>query len=175
MATNPPLSREAASRLGTIANVGRVQVFSLMAKLDEQPQEQASLTWNLKAPEFLWDLEGRDLVALLVLEISISMRATELEAERRLGIIHVGYRLEYSFSDEISNEEDIPHFVGITGFLQVWPYLRAEVQMLTAKLGLPALTLPVLLVGQAATMATVKHVSEVASSAMVEKAGTDEA
>jgi len=171
MATSPPLSQEAASRLGAIANIGSVQVFRLMARLDDQPLGQGSLTWNLKDPEFFWNLDGRDLVALLVLEISIAMQSTEQEPERRLGVVHVGYRLEYSFKEDISSEEEIPHFVGISGFLQVWPYLRAEVQTLTAKLGLPALTLPVLLAGQAASMVTVKHVREAAPG---EGAGADD-
>ncbi|MBI4704422.1 MAG: hypothetical protein HY744_25240 [Deltaproteobacteria bacterium] len=57
-------------------------------------------------------------------------------------------RLTYRVRDDAEMVGgDLRHYVGVTGYMHAWPYVRAEVQELTAKLGLPALLLPVVVSG----------------------------
>ena len=60
--------------------------------------------------------------------------------------MRAAYAKQASWTDEDGAYLD--DFVGIVGWMHVWPYIRAEVQALSSKLGFPALTLPPLLAGQ---------------------------
>ena len=60
----------------------------------------------------------------------------------------------------VAEHADLDDFVGISGYLHLWPYLRAEVQCLTTKLGLPPLVLPVQMSSHAAAAVTVVQASE---------------
>jgi hypothetical protein len=155
---------EAASRLSSLTSIGNVQLFRLVAGLNETSDEGGTLDWNLENPTFVWQRNGQHLIALLILNLTFNLQSKEAAPARRIGAIQVGYRVEYALKDESVSDDDIPHFVGISGFMHVWPYLRSEVQALTAKLGLPSLTLPIMVSGQAAAMVTVKHVGEAVSS-----------
>ena len=166
MSVSPPLSIEAAGRLANIAAMGSMRIVRLAAGLKDEVDEPGQLSWNLKDPTFVWEYADRAIIAFMPLDITISLRTEKdkpevQDSERPLGIIHVAYRAQYSLKEEPANEEDIPHFVGISGFLHVWPYLRSEVQSLTAKLGLPSLTLPVLMSGHAAKKVTLLRATEI--------------
>lgn len=162
MTVSPPLLAEAASRLANIASMGNIRVVHLSANLDnDEFNAPGSLSWRLKDPTFVWEYDKSALVAFMPFEITITFRTEDNGLEHTVGVINVAYRAQYSLKEEPASEEDIPHFVGISGFLHVWPYLRAEVQSLTAKLGLPSLTLPVLVSGHAAQKVTLERARDI--------------
>lgn len=71
--------------------------------------------------------------------------------------IALDLRLDYAFrsAENRPDGDDLASYVGVSGFMHAWPYLRAEVQSLTAKIALPPLTLPVMLTGEVPDRVTV--------------------
>jgi len=131
--------------------------------LEDDLDGTGNLTWILKDPTFIWEYNKPGLIAFIPFELTIKFRSED-GAEHNVGVVQVAYRVEYAVKEESANEDDIPHYVGISGFLHVWPYLRAEVQSLTAKLGLPSLTLPVVVSGHPAHKVTLERARDVLAS-----------
>lgn len=76
-----------------------------------------------------------------------------------LGAIGVAVRAGYSALGDLTAEQEtaIPDFLGLVGWMHVWPYVRAEVQSISTKLGFPPLTLPILLGGQTSKVPVVRE------------------
>jgi hypothetical protein len=105
-------------------------------------------------PTGLWELAPSLLRALFPLSLEVSHGKPG--EKKKIAEFTVAIRLDYRLSKSDWSEEDVPHYVGISGFLHAWPYFRAEIQSLSTKLGLPPLVLPPAVSGYAA-----KHVSVV--------------
>ena len=71
----------------------------------------------------------------------------------------VSYMREPGFVE--ADLEYVEDYLGIVGWMHVWPYARADVQALSARLGFPPLVLPVLLAGQTSS-AVVRRQEEAA-------------
>jgi len=74
-----------------------------------------------------------------------------------LAVIEMTIRIRYKAKlppDTVP--DDLRHFVGFSGFLHVWPYARAEVQLLSTKIGLPPLTLPVVVSGAVPSLVNIR-------------------
>ena len=78
-----------------------------------------------------------------------------------LARMRIQLRVDYAAPDGFCDNEDaVRHFLGTVGWMNVWPYVRAEVQTLSAKLGFPQLTLPLLLSGQTRDIPVVRMPEE---------------
>lgn len=103
------------------------------------------LDWSLEPVRMHWVVDSEnDLRVVVPFRISITQNG------KPHAWLAFGVRCDYALRPGVErpNDDDIDHFVGITAFMHSWPYVRAEAQSLTAKLGIPPLTLPVLLSGQ---------------------------
>ena len=87
-----------------------------------------------------------------VFPIQVTVRRPVSDSELEdLAEITVAYQCVYNFLRD-PGETDlaaIPSFLSTVGWSHAWPYLRAEVQSISSRLGLPAVILPMLLPGQA--------------------------
>jgi len=105
------------------------------------------LGWELREVDATWTpMRENDVLVLLPMRIGISSSA---ETSLPLAIVSVTFGLIYRLKGEPWSDAEISNALGVMGYLHVWPYFRAEVQVLTAKLGFPALTLPVAVSGHA--------------------------
>lgn len=156
----PPLNVEAASRLAPKIHLDEVSFMEVTAKYETLPtQDVPTLNWDLADPTAHWEIIDRDLRVLLPLALDINFEREE--KKERLAKIVVALAIDYHLKKgESWDEDDVPHYVGISGFIHAWPYFRAEVQALTTKLRLPPLTLPVIVSGHAAKKVSVVRAGE---------------
>jgi hypothetical protein len=77
--------------------------------------------------------------------------------------------LTYHHRTGAAPSESVDDFAGTLGFMHSWPYFRAEVQSLTAKLGLPALTLPIVLSGNVSKLARIQRSEAIADNSIPAK------
>lgn len=162
----PPLDVAAAARLSTSLHLEDVICIGLSAKhigaTHEVSPAEYKLSWEMPNVEVVWELDNGTLKVLVPFTLFIEAHPSEGVGEKRkLAEIGVAFRLEYDAKKhETWSEEDLPHYAGITSFLHAWPYLRAEVQHLSTKIGFPPLLLPVVVSGYAAKRVTVRRLRE---------------
>jgi hypothetical protein len=128
---------------------------------------QSGLSWDLHDPTAVWAMDEDGLRALFPLVLTIEAQpASKSSKAQPIAEFHVSYMLLYAAKD-LSDEqlEDVPHYVGVSGFLHFWPYLRAEIQCLSAKLRLPPLVLPTIVSGHAADRVSVSSAKEAKKTA----------
>lgn len=88
------------------------------------------------------------MVAFVAFSLLIKTQTAEDDVKLDLARIRLTVKLQYAIrSDEISDDE-MRSFAGVSGYMHAFPYVRSEVQALTATIGLPALTLPLVLSGE---------------------------
>jgi hypothetical protein len=93
----------------------------------------------------IWEGEVRAAFPFMV-QLEAHGDANEVTPLARMSLtVRADYRIDERFSEK--DEEAVNHYLGLSGIMHVWPYIRAEVQSMSIKLGFPALTLPVLLPG----------------------------
>jgi hypothetical protein len=156
MASTPALDVKIASRLAPLVQLLDVGFVSINGKLvNEDPSalpapDAGTLTFDVPKTRSAWTLDGRALRVILPLTLFIEVEDNATKKKVRLAELGVVMRLDYELkSDTGWTDDELPHFVGISGYMHAWPYFRAEIQWLTSKLNFPPLTLPVLLSGQA--------------------------
>lgn len=134
-----------ASSLAARISLLDVSCVGLNAKLVSEV-EAGALSYELEDVRVSWRLSGLDLIALFPLDLVV--RAAR-EEPADLATLSALYRIDYQIgaSDPMPDLEQLAHYVGLMGYMHVYPYFRADVQYLTSKLGFPALTLPVVLSG----------------------------
>jgi len=100
------------------------------------------LSWQHSKLILSWVRENGTLHAIVPLRIAI--RGDAGGEPRALADVEVTLTLDYAPRDPARSipDDDIDHFVGLSSLLHAWPYLRAEVQALTAKLEIAPLVLP---------------------------------
>lgn len=110
-----------------------------------------SLRYKLEKMKVDWIRFGDvDFVVMLPFLLTVSIAEDDSEP-KPAGNISVWLRNQYRAKEPDSVPEDeLSHVLSINGYMHAWPYFRADVQFLTAKCGLPALTLPVVLSGEVA-------------------------
>jgi hypothetical protein len=153
----PPLENKAAQHLAAATRASnRVQLVdvafvALEAKrLDagvESTEESGPLSFDVKPCDGRWIRDSGELRVLMpyVVDVVAKMKG------RTLSVAHfaVVMRLAYALKDPSLDDETLEGFAWITPFMHSWPYLRAQVQELTTKVGLPPLVLPVAVSGHA--------------------------
>jgi hypothetical protein len=135
------------SRLGLVSiefrNLGARVVSSMLT-------EDAEFGYVLTRHNVTWDLE--EPMVRSVFWITVVMRQNlPGEQPSEFAKATAAAQVEYIVRDEPLSSDEVecvPHFLALNGWLHAWPYLRAEVQSLTAKMGIPPLTMPMLLAGQ---------------------------
>lgn len=106
--------------------------------------ERQGLSYDMPIVQAAWRLDGDQVDVQLPFVIEISA----LEDEQPVSLARVGVTVFITYAGAANaTEDDLRHFVGISGFMHAWPYLRAEAQALTSKIGLPPLLLPLVVSG----------------------------
>lgn len=158
----PPLDVQAAVRVVSHVGLSDVQFMALGASLvqDRETPPGWKLAWELGPIQATWMRSSDFIQALFPFVVRIEGRSDSGEkmsvAEVSL-LVQLHYKL--AAAAEVA-DDDLDHYVGINGYMHAWPYLRAEVQALTTKLGLPPLVLPVQVSGNAAAKVSVGRVTE---------------
>lgn len=168
----PPLDLQAAARVAPGIQLNDVQCLRLSAGFtaDGETQAHLSLSWEVGPVGASWLRTDQTILAVFSFDVGIDGKSDaepgEPEPARgakavRIADVHVTLRLDYTILPGVDvPDADLDDFVGISGYLHLWPYLRAEVQCLTTKLGLPPLVLPVQVSSHAAATVTVVQASE---------------
>jgi hypothetical protein len=140
---------EAAKLVGRIALV-EVGVLKLEAEVSRLPHEGEYLTYDERQIRVTWNRTQSVVLAVFDCEIRVRCGADK-DSATPLGRFRVVHKVQYRFVDatDYPDDESLRHYIGVIGFMHVWPYYRSEVQAMTAKLGLPALTMGVKVSGSA--------------------------
>ncbi len=162
----PPLDVNAAARLSNGLRLRDIICVGLEAKhlVPESGVADAALGWEMPPLQVFWELDDAGLKVIVPFTLFIEAHANGGNGDKktRLAEIGVGLRLEYEVKKgESWSDEDLPHYAGITSYLHAWPYFRADVQLLSTKLGYPPLVLPVIVSGHPAKQVSVTRLSEV--------------
>lgn len=93
--------------------------------------------------------------------LALALTAREGEdAPSTFAEVLIRVQLIYTFTESLEQrpDDDLEQFFGYYGFIHMWPFVRAEIQALTAKINVPPLTLPVLKTGRLPTALTVRQI-----------------
>jgi len=122
----------------------------------------ARMEWVPAPIEVLWTPAEHEYRVLVPLAVSILQHVEDRQTE--VGSVRALYRLDYGLVDPnvapSLSEEDLMHYIGVHGVMHAWPYFRADVQAMVARLELPPLTLPVLLSSIVTQIATVRRLTD---------------
>lgn len=112
-----------------------------------------NLSYTLSLDPVVWTRFEYGVAA--VYSVTVILEHVEGTNREPLAKISVSMRLTYAShpSFEANDEPALEDYLGIVGWLHAWPYLRAEVQTLSGRLGFPPLVLDVLHAGQTASIA----------------------
>jgi preprotein translocase subunit SecB len=131
-----------ASELSRVLRLENVR-FAAVSARSFSSRPASKLKFDMPVIDAVWRLEGAALDVLLpfVLHVRASDEPTVLFE------VEVSVMVSYaSRNEDPLDPERCRNYAGINGFLHAWPYVRAEVQMLSTKLGYPPLTLPAIVV-----------------------------
>ncbi len=126
-----------------------VSCFALRAHVAPIPGG-GTLRYKIEPASVDWHASGGDWNVLMPLELGVEYEVSDEGDKLPIGTIAITMNLRYRMrtAEQAIPDEAIPHVLGVNAYMHSWPYFRADVQLLTAKFGLPALTLPVLLSGE---------------------------
>lgn len=147
---------QVAATLNRVLSIVDVSFVSLEAMLTSEVPQQG-LAYGYHLSDVMWDGDETHVLAIYRVQVRLRRKSAGDSPADEFGRVAVAARVQYE-ADALSPEhvEAVPHFVALTGWVHVWPYVRAEVQALTAKLGIPPLTLPFLFHGQTARTPAVR-------------------
>ena len=126
-----------------------VRLVSVLAERNP-PVELGKLSFTLSTAGAEW-VRGEELDrVIMIYPFEVTVHSSNDEGETsdaaRLGLTyHVIYLFKHSL--ERSADAALQSFLAFYGSIHIWPYARAEIEHLSAKVGLPPLTLPVLNMG----------------------------
>ncbi|HEX7602194.1 MAG TPA: hypothetical protein VF316_11340, partial [Polyangiaceae bacterium] len=152
LGTPRKLSVERATRLNKILRIDQILLFHLEAR-PLLGVEAPTLGFTVDFEPIGWSALPDSVVAVFPLKVTIEDRAGPSPVN--LAEVRVGTRIFYKHElpfDEL-NLEFVDDYLGIVGWMHAWPYARAEIQGVSARMGFPPLLLPVLLAGQTAEVA----------------------
>jgi hypothetical protein len=162
--TTPALSEAIAAELSKSFQLRQVSCLGLEAKhVTPSLPPDPSFGWDIPKTRLVWELQDEALQVIAPVSVFIEAKSESSGKAVRLADISVVLRAEYALSNDRKplDESKVQHYVGICTFLHLWPYLRADVQWLTTKLGLPPLVLPVIVSGHAAEQVIVSRLKDV--------------
>lgn len=126
-----------------------ISCHGIRAHVLSSPPE-GTLHFKVESVAMDWHIVDKSVYLLVPFELTMEQATSENQAKVSIGTVSVDMSLVYRLRDTESPipNEDMPHVLGVNGYMHSWPYFRADVQWLTTKLGLPPLTLPVVLSGE---------------------------
>lgn len=155
-----PIPKEVLKKVSEVIRkieIGDIRLVEASAVLDGQPAP-ATAEFFAEHQIQLAEVDG-DLFAVRV-QLSLKIRATG-EAQPDLVALSGVFRLVYT-SSEMKDlpKEALAHFANTNAVHNAWPYWREFVQNMIARMGLPALTLPLLKLQPPPTVDTKPATSE---------------
>jgi hypothetical protein len=160
------LKVEEASRLSPKLRLTAVHVGGVQARtIGGADMSTGELGWKLMPINIRWAWIEGSVRVLVPVTLHVLMGSGAV-SKARVAEIGVFLRLDYELAvDETASasiDAAVSSFVGISGCLHAWPYVRAEIHQLSTKIGLPALVLPPIVSGSiAAVVADVGKLEEV--------------
>jgi hypothetical protein len=136
--------------------LGNVETLSINALRHAPLIKGMQLGWTLPDVDMTFAETKESLRVLAPFTLVVHDAASTASAPRLL-TIGMTLALTYRRRPGAPPSENVDDFAGTLGFMHSWPYFRAEVQALTAKLGLPALTLPIVLSGNVPGLARIRR------------------
>lgn len=127
--------------LAAVARVARkidlhdIRVIQLVSSCSPAPEGPLE-------PQITFDCKGA-LVSPGQLNVACDYTMTANAAGAPAASVRVMYLLVYEVTGDPPTERDIEQFAKVNGVYHSWPFLRQLLFDLTAKMGLPPLTLPV--------------------------------
>jgi hypothetical protein len=136
-----------AARLSSVIQLVDVAFQLIRAELTNAPRGRLSYKQELISA--VWRRDNAKLTVVFPFRLTLS--SIDDGKTEEIGSISMNIRAQYELQEGFSDDmaEDLPHALAVLGFMHTWPYIRAEVQGLTSRLELPALTLPVMVSGHA--------------------------
>lgn len=141
-----------ASTLNELLRLEQVVLFELAARPAPGARPDAlTPAYTLVTDAVLAADESDRLGGLYRIRVTVQHRSDDGSLSP-LAEISVAFRALYLKAAPLdgASRDSLTDYLGIVGWMHVWPYLRAEVQTLSTRLGFPPLVLPVLLAGQTA-------------------------
>lgn len=148
------LSVADASRLASKFNLAGVHFSGIKAQtIAHEEVGTADLGWTLMPLEISWALflEAKQLRVVIPVTLQV-VRVAEGADATAIADLGVLLRLDYAVVESGESDTAIGSFVGISSCLHAWPYIRAEIQNLSTKIGLPPLVLPAIVSGHMASV-----------------------
>jgi len=139
-----PLDESIATKLAKHVRLQDIRFLEIHAQ-HLTAATRAQLSFEAMFVEATWTIHGADVMVAFPFRIVI--RTLDAEGTADLAELRALIRVQY-VAENVDIEE-LRHFVGICGYMHAWPYLRSEIQSLTTKIGLPVLTLPLVVSGHA--------------------------
>lgn len=151
-----------ASDVSKKITLQRVSFQRISAEFVTDARPKGPLTFTEKPTVVDWDRSEDQISASFRYGLTVSVldpeelkrlredqdtRPVSEVAKSTLAEISISLKTEYREQGDQIDSSALRHFIGIVGFMHVYPYIRAEVQVLIGKLQLPTLTLPVVLSG----------------------------
>jgi preprotein translocase subunit SecB len=125
----------AVSRVSRNIDLRDIRVIELAAACTPAPD-------GTMEPQITFDCEGT-LVSPEQLNVACAYTLTANAAGVTAANVRVMYLLVYQVTGNAPTERDVEQFANVNGVYHSWPFLRQLLFDLTAKMGLPPLTLPV--------------------------------
>jgi hypothetical protein len=122
----------------------------------------SSLGFTATAEVARWLVDGERILVFFPFTVKIEW-VREDDERTPLALLKVAMRADYEFDsrEPLPDDAELASFVAIAAHMHVWPYIRAEVQSLSSKIGFPSLVLPVKTAMDAASSVVVeKHLAE---------------
>jgi hypothetical protein len=126
-----------------------VQCVAVVAERLPNSKADGKLSFTMSGKDAHWTKEGdSQLVASFPFEVMVEV-SRDGQSKEDLAKFFLQYVIVYKTAKLLASwsDESLESFVARYGSTHVWPYLRADLQAMTAKVGLPALTLPPLKYG----------------------------
>ena len=142
---------EATRLVGHIA-LTDISIVRTVGELLAIPNSGAHLSYEVLPIAVHWFRTEPDVViAVFTCEVKTSYSPGNAKDKTTMARFELGLQATYKIVKQPESVENslVAQYIGVVGFMHMWPFLRVEVQQLTAKLKLPALTLPVKVSGQA--------------------------
>jgi len=129
------LDLAAVSRVARNIDLRDIRVVQVAASCSPAPEGaiEPQITFNCKGA----------LVTATQLNVACDYFFKATSAGVQAALVNVTYLLRYEVVGDALAERDVDQFANVNGVYHSWPFLRQFLFDITAKMGLPPLTLPV--------------------------------
>ena len=136
----------------------RIDVIELAARSVLRGGDiEGTLGYNLDCKGAMWTRpDPVVLTAAFSYRVGLTIKGSEEAEAKNFGELLARYSIVYHLGEEAEKFDNtvMRSFVGMYGFIHLWPYARADFQTLCARLALPPLTLQPMSPGKLPTSLT---------------------